>query len=171
MSSKLDILKAAEQVKPIAEVNGIPYVSAEDGEIIRSAAVIEGEPDFPRVKFNPDGSVARSRTDCAVVNAEIMYQNRFRNITDKDGNVVAVQVIVDPQAIATQTSGSVYARRITAYEFIREGKNLKLKAVITVSEDEFVREFDKTLAVRDMELLLPLIQGAGSDTTRENLAI
>lgn len=171
MSSKLEILQAAENVKPVAEVNGIEYVSFEDFETKRAAAIIDDEPSFGKVKFNEDGSVGQSRVDFAAVNIDRMYQNRMRYLEDESGKPIAMQIVIDPQAIQTQTSGSVYASRITAYEITREGKNLVLKAVTTVSDDEFVREFKKTLAVRDMETVMPLIQNAGSDISTENIAI
>lgn len=169
--SKLDILKAAEEVKPITIENGVPYVSFEDAEILKEAAKIENKPDIGQVKFNADGSVARSRTDFAVVNVEMLYQNRFRYIEDENGKPIAMQVVTDPLAIDNQVSGRVYASRITAYEIVRDGKELALKKITTVSDDEFIEEFKKTLTVRDMEKIVPLIQGAGSDISRENIAI
>lgn len=169
--SKLDILKAAEEVKPITTKHGIPYVSFEDAEILKEAAAIENKPDIGQVKFNPDGSVARSRTDFAVVNVDQLYVNRVRYINDKEGKPVSMQVVTDPLAIENQISGRVYASRITAYEIVREGKELALKTVTTVSDDEFIEEFKKTLTVRDMEKIVPLIQGAGSEISRENIAI
>lgn len=171
MGSKLDILKKAEEITPIATKNGMDIVSFEDAIVKQQAEMIEGSNGRSMVTYNADGSVARSRTSVAALNYDLVMRNRFRYVEDAEGKK-KLQIVVDPLAIATQTTGRVYASRITAYEVERnkKGKIVVTKA-ITVSDDEFVADFSKQLSNRDMAMILPMIDAVGGDVTVEDIAI
>ena len=173
-SSIKEILDAAEDVKPLGEVNGVKIMSFRDQNIAAQADMINNEVAPGFAQMNPDGSIARSSYKYAAVNIDSLYENRFRQIEVRDaaGDVKKkVQVVTDYRACKDQKSGRIYTKTIPAFVIARQGRKLVLENTVLISDDEFLSEFTNKLNLDAMNEILPLIQKAVSDVTPVGLQI
>lgn len=173
-SSIKEILDAAENVKPLGELNGVKIMSFRDQNIAAQADMINNEVDPGFAQMNPDGSIARSNYKYAAVNVDALYENRFRQVEVRDaaGDIKKkLQVVVDYRACKEQKGGRIYTKTIPAYVVSRKGRNLILENTILISDDEFLSEFTNKLNLDAMNEILPLIQHAVSDVSPVGLQI
>lgn len=171
--SILETLKQAEAVKPLMTKNGIKVVSFEDAKLLSEAERIEGVPDTGIRAMNPDGSMARSRVTVAGVNKDVLYENRYRLIKEGEGKdeKAKIQIVVDKRAIKDQSTGKIYTARVPAYQIIRERGKLKVEKVLTVSDIEFIGDFNSKAGEKDMVEILPLLDNAERDITVTSIEI
>ena len=163
-----EILDAVEDVKVIGDMNGTKIMSFHDQNIAAQADMINGEVDSGIAQMNPDGSIARSNYKYAAINVDALYENRFKQITEKDAageTKNKVLVVVDYRACKEQKTGQIYTKTIPAFVIVREGKKLKLESTTLVSDDEFIRDFTGKLNIDAMNEILRLIQHTVSDVT------
>lgn len=174
MSMK-DVLEKAENVEPIARVNGIDVMTFTEANAKTQADMVEGRPDLGVHKMNPDGTLARSNTYYAGVNVERLFQNRYRYIEESDdsGNMKKkLQVVVDHRACDEQASGKVYLGIIPAYVISRGyQKKLRIERVDSILREDFIKNFTRKLDREAMNDILPLIADRVTDVTTDSLSI
>ena len=149
------IIADAENVKPIADFNGIKITTFEDGATLRKADAIDDEPDISGRLMNADGTVARSNTKYASINPKKMFANRYRYVikdkgTEKERKVL--QVVTDKRAISEQNTGNIYVKRVPVYEIERDSKTKELvvTGITNVLDTEFMSEFNESLSIQVM---------------------
>lgn len=162
MSDLRDILKQAEDVKPLAEIDGMKITTYEDGVVLAEEAVVDemvhGKTDISSYPLNPDGTPSGSRTRVANVNPNKMFGNCARRVFDEDGKLKAVQVVIDKRAVSDHAKGAeIYKTRVDVYELKRVGKKLVCERPFTITADEFVKEFDTKLSIQAMLEVMPAI--------------
>lgn len=170
----IEQLIEAEDVKPIAEFNGIKVVTFEDGVKLTQKDILEAElagddTDIGAREINSNGLPARSKTKYAAVNTEKMFANRIRYI-EEDGTK-KMQIVLDYRAISEQETGKIYLKRIPAYQIVRKGKKLSVDKMITVDDSEFIAEFNNALNLNSMLEVLPIIDIEGADMNVEEIGI
>lgn len=161
-------LDKAKDIKPLAVKNGMQIVSYEDAIILNQLEMLDDAPDMGERKFNPDGTLARSKKKIASINVDTLFLNRYRKVAGKK-----YQVVIDYRAIKEQSSGVVYAKNIVAYEIGRDKDTdeLKLIKVVNVSDDEFVSEFTHKLDIPSMVRIRHLLGDADANLTEDTLDI
>ena len=150
------------KVKPIAERNGVKIVDYADAKELSDLEMYAPTPDTGDRTFNPDGSLARTRTLHLAINPERRFNNRYR-LKGKLGER-KMQIVVDYRALQEQASGRVYLANIPCYE-ISKGSDgeFKLDRIITVSDSEFISEFTDKLSVELMMKIAPLLEDGASE--------
>lgn len=162
--SLVDVLKEAEQVKPIDTINGMKIVPFETVPALAQAALVNDE-DLGGRTMNLNGTVARSRCLFAAVNVDNLYINRYKMSKGK------LYVITDYRAIKDQSSGRIYAKQIPAYVFGRKEGELVLEKMDIVSDVEFVSDFTQKLSNEAMQKLMPLLVNSADIKTADDLPI
>lgn len=170
-----EVLVESEKVEPLAEVNGMKVVSFEEAQTLNQAELMKKElgqgGETGDRTFNPDGSVARSKTKVAAVNYDSVFSNRYR-LVKKRGESDCLEVVVDYRAIKEQERGQIYVQRIQAYVIKRdEDKNLVLDHITTVSDRDFISEFTHKLNADAMKEILPLITEGGKEISTDEILI
>lgn len=156
-----------QKVKPIAVRNGVKVVTYEDAKKLTDLEMYARTPDTGDRTFNPDGSLARTRTLHTAINPERRFANRYR-IKGKPGER-KMQIVVDYQAIKEQATGRVYRKLIPCYEVVREDNEYKVVSVVTVSDAEFISDFTNKLSVELMMKIAPIIDEYGADISSTNV--
>lgn len=161
MSDLRNILKEAEKVRPLAEVNGMKITTYEDGVVLaeeeKMNELVHGK-QLNSYPLNADGTPTGSRTSVANVNPNKMFNNRARLVKGEDGKVNAIQVVIDKRAVSDHQRGAeIYKSRVDVYELKRINKKLVCGRPFTVTAEEFVREFDTKLSVNAMLEVMPAI--------------
>lgn len=161
-----DIIEQAENVKPIAEKDGVEIVTFPDA--VAKANMEHIEPSGKRGirTYNPDGSLARIRYEASAINPMHYFANRFKNTK------TILRVVIDYRAIMEQPTGKIYTPNITAYVFKRddEGK-LYIDGVEMVSDTDFISDYTNTLNEDAMREIAPLIANFGSDIVESSMPI
>lgn len=171
----VDVLNEAEKVTPLVEVNGIKVVSFDEAQTLNQAEIMAKERgesvDTGDRTFNPDGTIARSRTKVAAVNYDSIFTNRYRLVKRRGDNNV-LEVVVDYRAIKEQEKGQIYVQRVPAYVIKRnEAGDLEVEQITTVSDKEFISEFTHKLNVDAMKEILPLITDGGKEISTDEILI
>lgn len=161
MGMKEIISEERAKVQPIAVRNGVKVVSYEDAKALTDLEMYDRTPDTGDRTFNPDGSLARTRTLHTAINPERRFNNRYR-LKGKLGER-KLQIIVDYRALSEQASGKVYLKNIPCYEIAKVDGKYVLERVTTVSDTEFISDFTDKLSVELMKQIAPLIEEHGAD--------
>lgn len=160
-----DILNDAKEAKVIAVgQDGEQYVTFEDYVNCTVADVVEKK-DLGLFEKNPDGSPAGTSKRWVAVSMEQLFLNRY---SVKDDELF---IVVDFWCINEQQSGRIPIKNIPCYVLKREGKNLVLDRVTTISDQEFLTDFTGVLDNTAMAQVLPMISRAGQATTKDKLPI
>lgn len=162
--SLIDVLKEAENVKPIDTINGMKIVPFESVPALAQAAIVNDE-DLGGRTMNLNGTVARSKCLFAAVNVDNLYINRYKVVKGK------LYVITDYRAIKDQASGRVYAKQIPAYVFVRKDGEMVLEKMDIVSDTEFVSDYTNKLSNEAMQKLMPLLVNSADIKTADELPI
>lgn len=162
--SLIDVLKEAEQVKPIDTINGMKIVPFESVPALAQAALVNND-DLGGRTVNLNGTIARSRCLFAAVNVDNLYINRYKMVKGK------LYVVTDYRAIKDQSSGRIYAKQIPAYVFTRKDGELVLEKMDIVSDTEFVADYTNKLSNEAMQKLMPLLVNSGDIKTADDLPI
>lgn len=169
-----EILDAAENVKPLGEVNGVKVMSFRDQNVAAQADMINGDVDPGFAQMNPDGSIARSNYKYSAINVDALYENRFRKVVEKDAageTKEKLQVVLDYRACKEQKNGRIYTKTIPAFVVSRKGKKLAIENTVLITDDEFITDFKSKLNMDAMNEILPLIQNAVSEVSPVGLNI
>lgn len=174
MSRLLDILERAKDIEPIAIRNGVKIYSMDDARAVMQANALEGEESLPLITRNPDGSIARSRSNIAIISERDLYDNRcFRKKTPGQGSdefwIVTTATTSGYRAIRQKMNDEqIYAYIVTRDKDTNE---LKLKRVTTISASDFKSDFTHKLDEKSMKQILPLIAEQEEGITPEEISI
>lgn len=165
-----EILGDAENATIIARgPNGEEYVSLEDYVNLTTADTINGRDAMRRPEMNPDNTPAGSMYHYLAVNVEQLFLNRYA-VREDDGED-KVFVVTDWWTISEQESGRLPRKRIPCYVIKRAGKELKYDKTVTISDDEFLSDFTKSLDREAMAQILPLISRKDRTISEDKLPI
>lgn len=160
-----EMLDRAENIKPIAEINGTKIVSFEDYRDAAVAAKINGVKDVGVRTLNPDGTVAASYHEYAAVNLDSWYANRYMLNSKKQ-----LKVVTDYRAIKEQQTGRVYTSRLIAYNVERVDGNLVCSGADYITDVEFVKNYTHQLDTEGASAVIKAINdfkdkaaGVGTD--------
>lgn len=176
MAKKMvDVLKEAEEIKPLAEVNGIKVVSFDEAQTLNQSNLMRKEmgeeTETGDRTFNPDGTIARSKTTVAAVNYDSMFANRYRMVKRR-GDSNALEIVVDYRAIKEQERGRIYVQRIQSFIITRnKDGELELEQITTVSDRDFISEFTHKLNAKAMAEIYPLITRSGGEISTDDILI
>lgn len=165
MAGLKEIIEKTENIKPMGTINGKPVISIEEQRDMALLEHMTGQEKLDTVQFNPDGTVACTPGGTLAINPDVYFINRCKKVKD------TLYVVTDYRAIQEQGSGNVYMKSIPAFVIKRDEKgSLALDKVATISDTEFISDFDLILDREAMAQIKPLVeQGVG--VTRSGLPI
>lgn len=173
MADITEILKKAEDVTPIGERNGRKLMSFEDQmslatkenmESTMNTAMGKKSGDLGGIKWNPDGTLARTKGNTAAVNLEKYYMNRFKKIKNK------YYVVIDKRAIKGQQMNAIPYPQVPGYLIGEQDGQVVCEKMVTISEKDFLADFTHTLDQASMKLVLDAIEKVGVEKETESLA-
>lgn len=173
MSKKDEMLAMLEQEKEIrenriiAEKDGKVYVRTADAAVLNSANAYE--PKTGMRSYNPDGSISSTGKTVQAINPDFYFMNRYK-VKAKKLYVVSGHTTDGYRCITEQATGHTFIKSIPCAVLSREDGNIVLEKFTTVSESEFISEFNKTLDNKSMAEILPLIANSG-DLTADSMPI
>lgn len=168
-----EILRKAEDVTPIAEKGGRQIMSFDDQmalatkenmESMTNKAMGKKDGDLGSLKWNPDGSLARTRGNTASVNLDSFYNNRFKKIKNK------YYVVVDKLAIAGLRDNKVPYPHIEAYLIGENEGKIVCEKKVTISDKDFVADYTHKLDHASMKMVLEAIADFDLEKETESLA-
>ncbi len=168
-----EILQKASDVEPIAERDGRQIMSFEDQmalatkenmESMTNQAMGKKTGDLGGIKWNPDGSLARTKGNTAAVNVDRYYDNRFRKIKNK------YYVVIDKRAIAGLRDNKVPYPHIEAYIIGEEDGKVVCEKKVTISDKDFVADYTHRLDHASMKMVLNAIAEYDVEKETESLA-
>lgn len=168
-----EILRKAEAVEPIAERGGRQIMSFEDQmslatkenmESVTNKAMGKSADDIGGIKWNPDGTLARTKGNTAAVNLDNYYLNRFKKFKNK------YYVVVDKRAIKGQATNAVPYPHIPAYVIGESEGKVVCEKMVTISDKEFLADYTHTLDHASMKQVLDAIEDTGVEMETESLA-
>lgn len=174
MSNRMrEILDRAEEVKPIAEHNGVKVVSPEDAIALKEEQMLAlqtgEEVDLGDYEINPDGTIASTRISVVAINEDRRLMNKFRV---KGGANKLLQVVTDYRAVKEHDSGKVYLANVPVYEFDRNEKGeLELVSQTTVTDETFLSKFQDSLTNEAMKEVLGAITTKKEDVSKKEMPI
>lgn len=162
----MEILSDAEKATIIARgPNGEEYVSMEDYVNLTTADAINGKDALRVPEMNPDNTPAGSIYHYLAVDIRQLTLNRYAIKDDK------LHVVTDWWSINEQDTGRLPRTRIPCFVIDRKGKELVLEKTITISGEEFLSDFTKSLDREAMLQILPLVAKRDRDITEDKLPI
>lgn len=162
MANIEEILLKAKEVEPIAERNGRKIMSFEDQRNLATVANMNGE-DLGGLKFNPDGSLARTKGNTAAVNLERFYDNRYKKIKNK------YYIVIDKMAIDGLRDNRVPYPRLTAYIIGEEEGKVVCEKAVTISDKDFLADYTHKLNHASMKQVLDAIAEYGVESESDSL--
>lgn len=179
-TSKSEMLRLLEEEKEIrdnriiAEKDGQIFVTFEDAQVLNSMDAYEGGTGYQQ--RNKDGSLASFGKTTHAVSKTFFFTNRYRVKTygkQKKLYVVSGHTPTGFRCIQEQSSGRCFIKTIPVAILVRDSETneLKFEKMDTVSENEFISEFTKTLDNKSMAEVLPLIVEKGSEITADSMPI
>ena len=173
MADITKILEKAAEVKPIAERGGRQIMSFEDQmslatkenmEAVMNKEMGKSSGDIGGIKWNPDGTLARTKGNTAAVNLDNYYLNRFKKLKNK------YYVVIDKRAIKGQQMNAVPYPHITAYVIGEEEGKVVCEKMVTISDKDFLADYTHTLDHASMKMVLDAIETTGVEMETESLA-
>lgn len=174
MSRLLDILEQARDIEPVAIRNGVKIYSMDDARAVMQANALEGDESLPMITRNPDGSIARSRCNIAIISENDLYDNRcFKKKTPGVGSdefwVVSTATTSGYRAIRQRMNDEQIYVYVVSRD--KDTNDLVLKRVTTVSAADFKSDFTHKLDEKSMKQILPLIAEQEEGITPEEISI
>ena len=161
-----EIFEQAENVKPIAEKDGVKVVTFSDANALANAEYIEPHNKQGVRTYNHDGSLAKIRYEASAINPVNYFANRFKATKTK------MYVVIDFRAISEQSKGKIYTTHVQAYVFKRdEDKKLYIDGVELVSDTDFISDYTNTLNEEGMKEIAPMIANFGANVTESSMPI
>ncbi len=173
MADISEILRKAESVEPIAEMGGRQIMSFDDQmslatkenmESMTNKAMGKKGGDLGGIKWNPDGTLARTKGNVASVNMDSFYNNRFRKLKNK------YYVVTDKLAIAGLRDNKVPYPHIEAYVIGENDGKIVCEKKVTISDKEFVADYTHRLDHASMKMVLNAISEFDVEKETESLA-
>lgn len=162
-----ELWKREEKVKPI---EGNTY-SMQDAVLKTEVAMRENPSDLGELNVNPDGTLAEINAKFLAVDTSLLYMNHFKKIDDK-----SIAVACGPLAYLSNKAKNIGAlipeHNVPVFIIKRDGKGeLKCTGLKSVSDKEFVDDFNKILSDKVMEEILPLTKEYGIAPSKSDLPI
>lgn len=168
MFAMLEEEKEIRENRIVAEKDGKVYVTTKDASVLNSANAYE--PSLGTRSYNPDGSIASTGKTVQAINPDFYFANRYK-VKAKKMYIVSAATTDGFRCIQEQKSGRCFIKTIPCAIIVRnENKELELEKFTTVSESEFISDFNKTLENKSMAEILPLIVNSG-DLTADTMPI
>lgn len=161
--------EVTKDAKPLTNVNGTKVMSFEEQRDL-AVDVLKEKGEVKARKYNPDGTIAKSKVISAAINVGAFFDNKFR-VKNKKMQVVTAQTHEGWWAIAEQTSGRVPFKTLTAYTFERKDGVLTFVEPVKISDEEFITDFTHTLNQEAMTEVLNTGFLGGTHTDAEKLPI
>lgn len=114
--------------------------------------------DLTVPEFGKDGMLLRTPRDRYQVNEEIAFSHRYRVNNGRGKAKPTITVIIDYRAITEQSSGLIYTTGVVGYTIGRtEEGNYAVLSVDTISDNDFVNDFQHKLKMEDAKLMFEVI--------------
>lgn len=159
-----ELYEKADNVQPLAEKDGEVWVSFEDAATINSLNALDQSGTGLQTR-NRDGSLASTGKRVHAVNPDYFFLNRYK----KQGKKLLIVSGHEPQGyrcIREQSGGRCFLKNIPCYIICRDSDGtLYCESRTTVSEKQFIEEFNGVLNNSLMAEILPLIADRGNDLT------
>lgn len=162
MANIAELLERAENVTPIAEKNGRKIVTFEDQRNLALASNI-GDEQIGGLEWNQDGSLARTKGSTAAVNLDYLYANRYKKVKNK------YYVVTDFRVISGLEENRIPYKQITAYVIGGDSGKVVCEKIVTISDEEFVRDFTHKLDYESMMKVLEAISKIGVEKESDKL--
>lgn len=163
MADIKEILERAENVEPVAEINGQKVVTFEDYRSLATVANMNDE-DLGGMAFNPDGSLARTKGNMVAVNLDDFYLNRFKKVKNK------YYVVIDKMTIReVERTGQAPYQHITGYLIGEKDGQVVCEKPVTISDKDFIADFTHKLDHASMAIVMDAISKVGVDAGTEKL--
>lgn len=163
-----EILKKADEVETITEINGRKIMSFDDQMSLATKrnmeSMMNGTDDLGGIKWNPNGTLARTKGNVASVNLENFYMNRFKKVKNK------YYVVTDKRAIKGQQESKVPYAHVPAYIIADNEGKVVCEKMVTISDRDFLADFTHTLDHASMKVVLNAISEMGVESETESLA-
>ncbi len=168
-----DILKRAEDVEVIGERGGRKIMSFEDQmalatkdnmESITAKSMGRSDADLGSIKWNPNGTLARTKGNTAAINLEQFYNNRFKKIKNK------YYVVIDKIAIDGAEKGKVPYPHIEAFLIGEKEGEIVCEKKVIISDKDLVSDYTHKLDENAMKLVLNAIDKYDIEKDTEGLA-
>ena len=173
MADISEILRKADDVEVIAERGGRKIMSFEDQmalatkenmESVTSKAMGKTNTDLGSIKWNPNGTLARTKGSTASINKEQFYNNRFKKIKNK------YYVVIDKIAIDGADKGKVPYPHIEAFLIGLQDEKIVCEKKVIISDKELVSDYTHKLDEKAMQLVLKAIDDYDIEKDTEGLA-
>ena len=174
MANISEILKKADDVEVIAERGGRKIMSFEDQmalatrdnmESMTAKQLGKSDADLGSIKWNPNGTLARTKGDTAAINKEKFYDNRFKKIRNK------FYVVIDKIAIDGAAMGRVPYPHLEAFVIgANDDDAVVCEKKVIISDKELVSDYTHKLDEKSMILVLNAIEDYDVEKDTESLA-
>lgn len=177
-SQMLEMLEEEQEIREkriIAEKDGEVYVNFHDAAVLNSANAYEPSGTGVQQR-NPDGTLASTGKRVHAMNPDFYFLNRYRVKQygqKKKMFVVSGHTPEGFRLIQEQQTGRCFMKTIPAAVISRdaETKELVFEQMITITDQEFISEFTKTLDNTSMAQILPMIVEHGVEITANEMPI
>lgn len=168
-----EILQKAADVTPIGERGGRQIMSFDDQMSLATKENMESmtnqlmgkeSGDLGGIKWNPDGSLARTKGNTAAVNLDRYYDNRFKKVKNK------YYIVIDKLAIAGLRDNKVPYPHIEAFMIGEQEGKIVCEKKVTISDKEFVSDYTHKLDHASMKMVLNAISEFDVEKETESLA-
>lgn len=181
MATKSEMLEMLEEEREIranriiAEKDGEVYVDFHDASVLNSAEAYEPQGTGIQER-NADGSIASTGKRIHAINPDFYFMNRYKvKIFGKKHKMYVVSGHTPDgfRLIREQSNGRCHIKTIPVAVISRDAETGKLvfEKMDTITEQEFISEFTKTLDNKSMAEILPLIVNQGVGMTADTMPI
>ena len=166
------ILEKAKEVDVIGERDGRKIVSIEDQMALATKENMEAATnqvlgkesgDIGGIKWNPDGTLARTKGNTAAVNLDNFYANRYRKIKNK------YYVVTDFLAIRGIAENKIPYPQIEAYIISNQEGEIVCEKKVVISDKEFLADYTHKLDHASMKQVLDAISKLGVESEADSL--
>lgn len=173
MAGIAEILQKAEEVHPIGERDGRKIMTFEDQmalatkenmESLTNKAMGRDGGDLGGIKWNADGSLARTKGNTAAVNLDRYYDNRFKKVKNK------YYVVTDKLAIDGLRNNKVPYPQVNGFLIGEQDGKVVCEKKVTISDKDFVADYTHRLDQASMNLVLNAISEFDVEKETESLA-
>lgn len=169
----MELLSKEEEIRKnriIAEKDGAVYVTFEDAAVLNSANAYDPQ-GTGIIMRNPDGSVASTGKRVHAVNPAYFFANRYK-VKSKKLYVVSGHTIEGYRCIKEQSTGHTFIKTIPCYVIVRgEDGKLALDKVVSITDTEFISDFNSELNQQSMAEILPIITKYNGERTADAMPI
>lgn len=159
LQSKLDELwDEVEDIEPLATLpNGARVFTFADAAVVNSLNAASNVPDIGTQTRNEDGTIASTGKMVHAINPDYFFANRVKKGRGKL-YVVSGHTPEGFRCIQEQAKGKVPFKLISVYVLSRDDNGeLRVEAMTSVSDDDFVKDYTSSLDNAVMAEILPLI--------------